>query len=715
MMSPRIDRVRMIAQNPAPFMAATLLDGSACQGSAPPSYCGKVLVTGGFAPATNMGIASAELYDPAAGTWAATGALPLAATNHGATLLAGRTCSAAPAPAWCGKVLVVSNQSAFVYDPATGTWATSGGMSVPRVEFSTTQLDGPQCAASPAPGWCGKVLVAGGRAGPTSPPWYASVELYDPAAGTWSLTGSMSGARFQHTATLLGGTVCTQQPTRAYCGSVIAVGGWTSNFNPDPNAEIYNPATATWSSTGALITPRINQAAALLADGRVLVAGGQNAYATNVVDLNSAELYNPNTGAFVSTNSLLTARSFFPFAQLSGGAVLAVGPSTSVELYTPANPAATLSTGALAFERTLVGSASATQTVTVSNAGTVPLTMSTATIGGADPGDFRVSADGCSGTSVAPSSSCSVQVQFTPTAPLARTGLLNIADNAAGSPQTVTLSGTADSALLAATGSDGQLYSRQDAGAFTPLGGQLTGAPAVVTMPGASGTLPSPLYLGIGTDRNVYVRSATQSWQPFTNSPVACLDSLGAAVSSSSTGLMVTVGCEGTDHALYYAQAPLVSTALPVATSWTGLGGVLGAGPAVVNAGGRINFYVTGSNGSVWVRDTTRGYVAMSYQCSGHPAVSVLGSVTYFACDGTDGALWYAVNSGLGWPAATRAGGAVTGGPGIAATTNQAAVYVEGSNGAVYHVTLTPSGTATSFVVDGGVVQSGVAAAGLVS
>lgn len=394
--------------------------------------------------------------------------------------------------------------------------------------------------------------------------------------------------------------------------------------------------------------------------------------------------------------------------------MLAVGPGTSVEQYTPKNPATSVSTSALAFARVLVGGASDPQTVTVTNAGTVPLNMSSTAITGANPNDFAVSTDGCSGTQVAPDASCTVGVRFTPTAPAARTALLNIVDNAAGSPQTVSLSGTAESALLAVTGTDGQLWTRQDSQPFASFGGQLVGAPAVVAIPGSSGSVPTPLFLGIGTDRNVYVRTPTNAWQALSTTPVACIDSLGALVTTSSGAQTLTVACEGTDAALYYAQTTLVSSALPVVTRWTNLGGVLSAGPAVAAPGGRVTFYVVGSDGLVYVRDTTSNYVAMSYRCTGHPAVAVQGSNQYFACDGRDGALWYAINTGVGWPAATSAGGVVTGGPGIAATTNQAVLYAEGSDGGAYHIVLTPGGSATGYLSDGGGVQGGTAAAGLI-
>ena len=103
----------------------------------------------------------------------------------------------------------------------------------------------------------GKVLVAGGR--DSDMVELASAELYDPATGTWSATGSLNTARYDHTATLL--------PN----GMVLVAGG-----NPDEldSAELYDPATGTWSVTGSLNDGRADHVETLLPNGMVLVAGG---------------------------------------------------------------------------------------------------------------------------------------------------------------------------------------------------------------------------------------------------------------------------------------------------------------------------------------------------------------------------------------------------------------------------------------------------------
>jgi hypothetical protein len=99
----------------------------------------------------------------------------------------------------------------------------------------------------------------------------------------------------------------------------------------------------------------------------------------------------------------------------------------------------TLSATSIAFPGTHVG-ASASKTVTVSNAGAVALSITPFTVTGTNAGDFTQT-NNC-GTSIAAAKNCTVTVVFKPTAKGTRTATLNILDSAVGSPQTVALSGT---------------------------------------------------------------------------------------------------------------------------------------------------------------------------------------------------------------------------------------------------------------------------------
>lgn len=107
-------------------------------------------------------------------------------------------------------------------------------------------------------------------------------------------------------------------------------------------------------------------------------------------------------------------------------------------------PVASISPTSLTLATTAIGNTSAAQSVTVSNTGTAPLTLSAISL--SNTADYLISGGDCTaGGTVAAGASCTVSVAFRPAAGAAgaRSGTLNIAHNAAGSPGSVTLSGTA--------------------------------------------------------------------------------------------------------------------------------------------------------------------------------------------------------------------------------------------------------------------------------
>ena len=157
----------------------------------------------------------------------------------------------------------------------------------------------------------GRVLVVGGK-GLTGT--LASAELYDPATNKWSSAGNLSAARLFHSATLL--------PN----GLVLVVGG---EFIPGTlaSAELYDPATNSWSSAGTMIDSRSSHSATLLSNGRVLVAGGIHEYGNSgsSYTLAGAELYDPATNSWSAADSLVTARYGQSATLLPDGRVLVAG------------------------------------------------------------------------------------------------------------------------------------------------------------------------------------------------------------------------------------------------------------------------------------------------------------------------------------------------------------------------------------------------------
>jgi N-acetylneuraminic acid mutarotase len=211
--------------------------------------------------------------------------------------------------------------SAEVYDPATGTWTPTGSMAAPRSRFSLTVL------AS------GKVLAVGGYMGNQDTPildrHLASAEVYDPATGTWTPTGSMTTPRADHLAALL--------PS----GKVLVMGG-VSQYEPTQSAELYDPATGTWSDAGTLLAPHWGHphsvAAVTLPSGKVLVTGGGGYYEQT---LSTAELYDPATNTWALTGSMTVPRGFHSASLLPSGKVLVTGglhqwvDHPTAELYDP--------------------------------------------------------------------------------------------------------------------------------------------------------------------------------------------------------------------------------------------------------------------------------------------------------------------------------------------------------------------------------------------
>jgi N-acetylneuraminic acid mutarotase len=278
---------------------------------------GSVLIAGGcISNCLGATTATAELYNSTNQSWASTSSMATARTYFGAVMLPG------------GKVLVVGGcttlnangcggvtANAEIYDPSTGRWSSTGSMHAARGNLTVTLLPN------------GKVLAAGGINAANNP--VATAELYTPATGKWSPTGNLNVARDEHTAVLLS------------TGKVLVTGGENSAGVTSSKTELYNPSTGTWTFTGNLNASRLEHTVTMLMNGNVLIAGGNHVTANATTVLASAEIYDPNTGAWTKTGSMNRARVGHSATLLISGQVLAVAGSSatnelgSAELYKP--------------------------------------------------------------------------------------------------------------------------------------------------------------------------------------------------------------------------------------------------------------------------------------------------------------------------------------------------------------------------------------------
>ena len=286
---------------------------------------GKVLVEGG-ATDTELATNTAELYDPATGTWSLTGSLKQGRQQHSAILLpdgtvlvTGGNIERTP----CSDLCVTTIAESEIYNPTTGRWKTVGEMTIPRSFFTTTLLPN------------GKVLAVGGRIH-TGPDYFdfkaiAFADLYDPATKTWSASGTMGTSRTDHSAVLLAN------------GKVLVAGGTTVDFNgvTIASAELYDPASGMWTGTGSMLLGRERHTATVLRNGQVLVAGGDFYDGTNVGVLTESELYDPVAGTWSATASMGIPRFGAKAVLLRNGKVLETGgepdftntPTMSAEVY----------------------------------------------------------------------------------------------------------------------------------------------------------------------------------------------------------------------------------------------------------------------------------------------------------------------------------------------------------------------------------------------
>jgi hypothetical protein len=209
---------------------------------------GRVLVAGGRNDVNRL--AKAELYDPKTGTFSSAGAMTNSLVWHTGTTLSD------------GRVLLVGGESgsgstpsypraAQLFDPKTGQFTATGSLETGRSGHGAALLTD------------GRVLVVGGK---DAIGFFTSAELYDPKTGAFTTSASMRTARDYPTATLLSD------------GKVLVTGGrtWEGTYYTNyASAELFDPKAGTWTSTAAMTEARGRHTATMLSDGRILIVAGR--------------------------------------------------------------------------------------------------------------------------------------------------------------------------------------------------------------------------------------------------------------------------------------------------------------------------------------------------------------------------------------------------------------------------------------------------------
>jgi hypothetical protein len=284
---------------------------------------GRVLVVGGSADGT------AEIYDPAAGTFSAVdsimgGSYAIDAWTTATLLNDGRVLIARGTPPFSCVLLPQcppASKMAGLYDPTAGTFTATGDLFWDHAEPVATLLAD------------GRVIIVEGRDGacefrasgaPLVPMACGGTEIYDPATGTFSPTGDVSGCpwRAYPTSTLLAN------------GQVLVTGGDGGNCLLD-SADLYDPVARSFTPTATMSLSRSGHTGTFLPNGMVLVAGGGS---TGIGITATAELYDPSTGTFTWTGDMIAHRVNFAAALLADGSVLmtgGLGVGASAEIYHP--------------------------------------------------------------------------------------------------------------------------------------------------------------------------------------------------------------------------------------------------------------------------------------------------------------------------------------------------------------------------------------------
>ncbi len=369
---------------------------------------GGVLAAGGEV-ASGVKTDTAETYRPLTQSWGAVGSMGSVRDWPGAAPLPG------------GKVLVAGGKNALnayltsaeIFDPAAGTFSGTTAMPLPaRFAPSAVALAD------------GRVLVSGGE---DSSGLLASVVVFNPQTQTWSPNGTLNAPRSEHASALL--------PD----GRVLMYGG----LGPAGDTyEIYDPATGTSAPGVSLGGFPLSPTATTMADGRALLAGGQDF--PSLATSTRALIFSSSTSGPLATAPMGVGRNAPGMALLPDGRVMVAGGATSssfllsTEIYSPGSDpqAADASFGSVPALGT------SEKQVTITNRGAQEVLLSGLGIAGSGAAQFSIAGSDCETRVLAFGAACQVTIRFAPKVLGSSSANLTFNGSTFDGARTVGLSGT---------------------------------------------------------------------------------------------------------------------------------------------------------------------------------------------------------------------------------------------------------------------------------
>lgn len=279
---------------------------------------GRVLLIGG-ADQNGTVLSSCEIYDPTTNSFTPTGAMGTPRILHGASILAdGRVMVAGGTSTLTPDVTAAITgtlSSAEIYNPATGTWSGTSSIGGRRLAPALSLLPN------------GQVMVSGGVditfffGVPIAASSTTAVQRWNPPSGGWTNGPNMSQGRAGH----------QYNQVTLQDGRILMTGGvqvpnllGAANAAPFNGAEVYNPTSNSWQTVN-MPTARALHSATVLSDGRVAVCGGAQGTLTTPVSISNVELFDPSNNSWSIAPNLTGPRASHVATEMADGTLVLFG------------------------------------------------------------------------------------------------------------------------------------------------------------------------------------------------------------------------------------------------------------------------------------------------------------------------------------------------------------------------------------------------------